>query len=261
MNRVVRAKARAVVARMGKLEDASAAEQGRILRALRRDVLAALGRAPNPTRAAQLRRLLNDVDRLAREARQVSVRAVAPRVRAAADLGARLSAATADANMAGISAPVVRALVATTTEQLTDVWAELGSKLKREIRRTVAGVADPYEAQQALAKMLRRDSTYARAAARAETITRTETNRTFSRASHDAAESGGRVVKWWLTAGDGRVRDAHVEAGRRYTESRAIPQEEPFIVDGEELMYPLDPNGSAENTINCRCVALYVVRS
>jgi hypothetical protein len=28
----------------------------------------------------------------------------------------------------------------------------------------------------------------------------------------------------------------------------------PFVVGGEELMYPRDPNGSAENTINCSCL-------
>jgi hypothetical protein len=29
---------------------------------------------------------------------------------------------------------------------------------------------------------------------------------------------------------------------------------EPFLVEGEELQYPRDPNGSAENTINCHCL-------
>jgi hypothetical protein len=29
---------------------------------------------------------------------------------------------------------------------------------------------------------------------------------------------------------------------------------EPFLVEGEELMYPRDPSGSAENTINCHCL-------
>jgi hypothetical protein len=31
---------------------------------------------------------------------------------------------------------------------------------------------------------------------------------------------------------------------------------EPFEVGGEELMYPRDPNGSPENTINCHCLSL-----
>jgi len=31
---------------------------------------------------------------------------------------------------------------------------------------------------------------------------------------------------------------------------------EPFLVEGEELMYPRDPSGSAENTINCHCLVI-----
>jgi hypothetical protein len=31
---------------------------------------------------------------------------------------------------------------------------------------------------------------------------------------------------------------------------------EPFLVEGEELQYPRDPNGSAENTINCHCLVI-----
>ena len=32
---------------------------------------------------------------------------------------------------------------------------------------------------------------------------------------------------------------------------------EPFIVNGEPLMYAGDPAGSAANVVNCRCVVLY----
>jgi hypothetical protein len=31
---------------------------------------------------------------------------------------------------------------------------------------------------------------------------------------------------------------------------------EPFLVEGEELQYPRDPSGSAENTINCHCLLI-----
>ena len=30
--------------------------------------------------------------------------------------------------------------------------------------------------------------------------------------------------------------------------------DQPFNVAGEDLMYPRDPNGSPENTINCHCL-------
>jgi hypothetical protein len=46
-----------------------------------------------------------------------------------------------------------------------------------------------------------------------------------------------RVPRMSHIAADGQVRDVN----------------EPFDVDGEQLMFPRDPNGSAENTINCHC--------
>jgi hypothetical protein len=33
--------------------------------------------------------------------------------------------------------------------------------------------------------------------------------------------------------------------------------DEPFIVGESELMYPSDPEGPAEEVINCRCAVLY----
>ena len=32
--------------------------------------------------------------------------------------------------------------------------------------------------------------------------------------------------------------------------------DEPFEVDGEQLMYPGDPAGSAGNIINCQCIEI-----
>jgi uncharacterized protein with gpF-like domain len=56
--------------------------------------------------------------------------------------------------------------------------------------------------------------------------------------------------KEWLSAIDERTRDAHVAAN-----GQVVPVEEPFIVDGEELMCPGDSGAgvSAGNVINCRC--------
>lgn len=70
-----------------------------------------------------------------------------------------------------------------------------------------------------------------------------------------AGEKKGIVYKKiWLAVDDNRTRDAHREAGKNYgTEEKAIPKDEPFIVDGEEMMHPGDQNASAQNLYNCRC--------
>ena len=55
-------------------------------------------------------------------------------------------------------------------------------------------------------------------------------------------------VKEWVTQGDEVVRPAHVQA-----DSQQRPIEQPYLVGGENLMYPGDPAGSPGNIINCRC--------
>ena len=62
--------------------------------------------------------------------------------------------------------------------------------------------------------------------------------------------------KEWHTQGDEKVREAHVLA-----DLQEVDADEPFIVDGEELMFPSDTSlgASAGNTINCRCSAMYYI--
>jgi uncharacterized protein with gpF-like domain len=56
--------------------------------------------------------------------------------------------------------------------------------------------------------------------------------------------------KQWMHIMAARVpRFSHMMASGQIREV-----DEPFTVDGEDLMYPRDPNGSPENTINCHCV-------
>ncbi len=70
----------------------------------------------------------------------------------------------------------------------------------------------------------------------------------------DAAGMGVVLKKQWLAASDERVRDSHADA-----DGQEVEPDEPFVVNGEELMYPGDPAGSAENVINCRCTQVPVV--
>ena len=66
----------------------------------------------------------------------------------------------------------------------------------------------------------------------------------------------GVKKKRWVTSGDSEVRRLHRDAGYRYREG--IPVDQPFVLGGDFLMYPGDPNGSAANIINCRCVQVSV---
>lgn len=64
------------------------------------------------------------------------------------------------------------------------------------------------------------------------------------------------VSKEWITVLDERTRPAHAAA-----DSQVVDSEEPFIVDGEKLMFPGDDSlgASIGNVINCRCSVSYNV--
>lgn len=89
---------------------------------------------------------------------------------------------------------------------------------------------------------------------RSVVIARTETISSTNYGSQLAARATGLTItkNWHAHLGDDRTRPAHLEA---HGQSRPIDQ--PYIVDGEPLDYPGDPNGSAANVIQCRCSETY----
>jgi hypothetical protein len=90
-------------------------------------------------------------------------------------------------------------------------------------------------------------------AGRGETIARTETAAASNYASLVTAQaSASDLNKIWICSFV-NSRDAHMDADSDYGSGSGIPQDEPFEVDGEDLDYPGDPSGSAENVINCMC--------
>ena len=88
---------------------------------------------------------------------------------------------------------------------------------------------------------------------RAGTIARTETAGAYNSAALDTAQDlmPDGATKVWTTTSD-NPRPAHEEA-----DGQEVPIDEPFDVDGEDLMYPGDPSGSEGNVINCLCIMEY----
>ena len=253
---------RPILRRQGRLEDEAAREVLRLLRATRRSVLGEFARATAFGRF-RLSALLEEIDRAIAATRGEAETTAARSTRLSWDLGRDLADVPLGQRARGIeglSQELLQAAIKVTTTQLTDVWNELGAKLKGVIRRTTLGVDDPFKAMQVLSKSISDPKTFGRTETRAEVIVRTEVNRTFSLSTQtrlgQAADAGVTVKKYWLTAGDRRVRPSHVQAGKDYGPANAIPHDKPFIVGGEKLMFPLDPRGSAEETIACRCVSV-----
>ena len=94
---------------------------------------------------------------------------------------------------------------------------------------------------------------------------RTIVNGTENKARHDAgvkaSEKGVIMGKCWIATNDNRTRDWHAQAWADYGDkSNAVPIDDPFIVNGEKMMYPGDKSASASNVYNCRCSHKNVVK-
>lgn len=103
-----------------------------------------------------------------------------------------------------------------------------------------------------------------RALGRAKTIGQTETQSSSEKTKDIEAESllddqviaegvvlrPENITKTWSAILDTHTRIAHAEA-----DDQTVNQDDPFLVDGEQLMYPGDTSlgASLENIINCRC--------
>ncbi len=98
--------------------------------------------------------------------------------------------------------------------------------------------------------------------ARAETIARTEFTRFYNGAEQGSFEIIADALtleerelldKEWLSAQIPTSRDSHADPFPTGAHGQIVQIDQPFIVDGEPLMFPGDPGGSPGNTINCLC--------
>lgn len=145
-------------------------------------------------------------------------------------------------------------------ELITDLSKELIEKISADIRTGVVLGENPYETMVRVERHLFKDGEGA--FFRAETIVRTENNRIFGIANQErlsqAAKDLPKLRKIWVASSDERTRDSHYQASIDYSpggDPGPIPVDQPFIVDGQELMFPGDPMGEARLVINCRCVS------
>lgn len=90
---------------------------------------------------------------------------------------------------------------------------------------------------------------------RSALIARTETHGAANFGANAAAkETGLTLQKEWVAASDERTRDDH-----RRADGQVVAMDDAFNVGGESLMYPGDPRGSADQTVNCRCGISHIV--
>lgn len=96
---------------------------------------------------------------------------------------------------------------------------------------------------------------------RARLIARTETGASVNIGQVATYKASGIEQKEWLSALDDRTRDSHLAMA-----GKVVNIDETFEVENmteggvDNMLYPLDPNGSAGNVCGCRCTCLPVIK-
>jgi hypothetical protein len=96
-------------------------------------------------------------------------------------------------------------------------------------------------------------------AVRPMTAAATQTSGLVNQGQHMAALEVGGLEKFWIHGNPNEPRDAHLDAALRYQDN-PIGLEEPFVVNGVEMMYPGDPEAPAGEVCNCTCVVGYRIK-
>lgn len=148
--------------------------------------------------------------------------------------------------------------------RIANLTADASSRINTEISLGLMGGKSPYDVMLNVGRNLKDKGIFNSTLKRAETIVRNEAGRALEKASSDRQVAAGKVVpglmKVWFYGHHAKMpRLTHLAAADRYSpggDPGPIPVDKPFMIDGEALMYPKDPSGSAANTINCGCTSI-----
>lgn len=235
----------------------------RQLQAAEKSVIAALQANPSESATRRLRQLRDNIEQVMHGFKDAATAAA----NGAADSAwqAAINAVSMPMSAAGITGAAVglgparidaRALMAAKqfmTHRIEGLSTRTLNQLNAALMQHLIGT-------ESLADTITRTQRLLHGAARsrAMTVVYTEVGRAYSVAHQNALDEAATRVpnlkKRWLKSGKLHPRIAHVEAN-----GQTVKHDKPFIVDGEQLMYPRDPNGSAGNTINCGCHSVPVV--
>lgn len=143
-------------------------------------------------------------------------------------------------------------------DQVSSYWQTLTNPrllAERLVRQKVEGI--PYVEA---ARQISRE--YGTEFYRAERLVRSSYNSASNHANLEAILDAGFSKKRWLTSRDARVRRPTPSSpyDHRAAEGQTVKVDQPFIVSGEQLMFPGDSSRGASigSLINCRCTAIGV---
>jgi hypothetical protein len=174
----------------------------------------------------------------------------------------------------GLSAWISSPANAVIVEALGDVWIDIvnqsavdyaleasnrmknvGMTAWNDIKNKVSQAIEQGTSNEKLQRVLKETQNFSRY--RAEMVARTEMANAYNNGDWSGMQALGEygpTYKYWVATLDPpRARDTHMAVNRV-----TVPIDQPFIVDGEPMMFPHSPGASAKNVVNCRCRALWL---
>lgn len=213
---------------------------------------------PNSFTAAQRTALKASIDRALAQFRVQATEKVNQLQAAAAVVGVQSvdeplsSSGIGDASLGQFSASTLAIAQGYTADLISGLSAKASADVNAALTRAFLGGQSLSDIIAQISKALGNSSP---TADRAITIANNEILRVQSIATQarmeDLTARHPDLEKEWLHIPAARVpRPGHIIAS-----GQVVAVDKPFLVEGEELMYPRDPSGSPENTINCHCLS------
>ena len=142
------------------------------------------------------------------------------------------------------------AAVESVVQNRQNMLSRTSTEIWHEIRELISEGIDAGDSIDELANRIRNKFNDI-SKARARRIAVTETAVAYEQGRYLTMKEAGITHKKWITASDDNVRDSHKQVN-----GEVLPIDELFIVGDSTLLHPADPNGDAEEVINCRCVSV-----
>jgi len=214
----------------------------------------------------------NDIQRLGLDAHQRAWLAGEARTTALLEIGTQIPGGVQDPLFRGpapspgfLILPPARPVVldavhrAFTFDRIVAITTEMQAAIRGQVIAAWIGQQSPFVAMQNITHIIGirslpqfRELGTTGISAKAERIFRTEIMTAQNMAAHDKLQDElGRfpdLQKIWLSTGDWRTRDSHINA-----HGQVVPADGLFRVGGAQARYPLDPGLPIGERVNCRC--------
>jgi len=241
-------------------EDTLGARVRILLEDARKDIVAEIGANPAVWRIQFLNELLDRIDeriiRLTADFGRLSSEMSTDAIARGLNIGQLAKPITAPTSMVTVSPQLLKSLADYRSDLLTGVTDNIRNTVTEIVRRGVLTGKTQLQVMKEIGDAVGKGR-FKNLSYRAEMIFRTEFVRIGNIAGQEGMLDSAKYIpglrKKWITSLH-NSRPAHIAAN-----GQVVLVEKPYRVDGEDLMYPLDPHGSPQNVINCRCLSVPVI--